>query len=120
MKAALGGARARRAALALATVLAIAAGPLATSAGASAGVSKLTNPKHFFWAIGQSPPGTTGSATNDLIYHGGNAGSGAIGVEVRPSVYLIFWGKQWASGFTTPDTDGTLYTSATLKAYVRS
>ncbi|MGN6378719.1 MAG: hypothetical protein ACTHNU_07185 [Gaiellales bacterium] len=120
MNTALRGAPARRAALAIATALALLAGPLATTAGASAGVSPLTNPKHFFWAMGQSPQGTVNSAANDLIYHGGNAGSGAIGVEVKPSVYLIFWGTQWASGFTTPDTDGTLYTSATLKAYVRS
>ena len=40
------------------------------SAAASA---TTTNPKHFFWAPGQSPQGTVNSVANDLIYHGGNS-----------------------------------------------
>jgi serine protease len=86
----------------------------------SPSAATLTNPKHFFWAPGQSPQGTASSTANDLIYHGGNAGSSAIGVEVKPAVYLIFWGPQWSKGFTTPDTNGKLYSSKTLQTYVKS
>lgn len=31
---------------------------------------------------------------NDLTYHGG---TGGIGVETAPKVYLVFWGSQWSS-----------------------
>ena len=75
---------------------------------ATSGTSPVTNAKHFFWASGQAPTAsTTDSLQNDLIYHGGNVGPGAIGVEQKPAVYLIWWGQPWKSGFTTPDTDGT-------------
>jgi len=90
------------------------------AATAASDTSSLTNPKHFFWAPGQSPTGTVNSLTNDLIYHGGNAGSGAIGVETTPAVYLVYWGTEWANGFTTNDTDGTAYSSKTLQNYVNS
>jgi hypothetical protein len=102
--------------LALAAILAVV---LAGSGGADA---TNTNPKHFFWAPGQSPTlqSTANSLQNDLIYHGGNAGPGAIGVETTPAVYLVFWGPQWAAGFQTADTDGTLYSSKTLQNYVQS
>jgi hypothetical protein len=86
------------------------------SAGAAAGP---TNPKHFFWAPGQ-PQATVASTTNDLIYHGGSLGDGAIGVETKPAVYLVYWGAEWANGFQTADTDGTLYSSKTLQNYVNS
>jgi hypothetical protein len=115
-----GGAPARRLVLAIASALAIFGGPLAATAGSPAGAAALTNPKHFFWAPGQSPQGTVDSTANDLIYHGGNAGSGAIGVEVKPAVYLIYWGPEWAKGFTTPDTNGKPYSSKTLQTYVNS
>jgi hypothetical protein len=103
----------------------VVAGLLLGIAGAVAkpGASdSLTNAKHFFWANGQSSPtGTVAdSAANDLIYHGGNAGSGAIGVETKPAVYLVWWGPQWGKGFTTADTDGKLYSSKTLQTYVDS
>jgi hypothetical protein len=87
---------------------------------ATSDTSTLTNPKHFFWAPGQDPQGTVASTANDLIYHGGNAGSGAIGVETSPAVYLVYWGAEWAAGFQTADSDGTLYSSATLRNYVNS
>jgi hypothetical protein len=80
----------------------------------------LTNPKVFFWAQGQDPTGTAQSAANDVIYHGGNAGTGAIGVETKPAVYLVYWGPAWAKGFTTPDTNGKLYSSKTLQNYLNS
>ena len=81
----------------------------------------VTNAKHFFWAPGQDPSGTVADSTsNDLIWHGGNAGSGAIGVEQNPAVYLVFWGPEWAAGFQTADTDGKLFSSKTLQNYVTS
>src|SRR5437868_3409302 len=97
---------------------------LAVTLGASTAASRtsdLTNPKHFFWAPGQNPAGTVVDSTaNDLIYHGGNAGSGAIGVEQKPAVYLVYWGPQWSKGFTTADTNGKLYSSKTLQTYLNS
>src|SRR5437667_9260475 len=85
---------------------------VALQAGAAS--SGLTNPKHFFWAQSQFPP-SPDALTNDVIYHGGSAGPGAIGVQVKPAVYLVYWGTEWAQGFTTPDTDGTVFTSKTLQ-----
>jgi serine protease len=94
---------------------------IACSLGAAAARSASpTNTKHFFWAPGQSPQGTVTSVANDLIYHGGNLGDGAIGVETKPAVYLVYWGPEWASGFTTADTDGKLFSSKTLQNYVNS
>ncbi|MBV8597640.1 MAG: hypothetical protein JO017_02350, partial [Actinobacteria bacterium] len=82
----------------------------------------LTNAKHFFWAPGQGLDAqtTANSAQNDLIWHGGNVGSGAIGVEQKPAVYLVWWGPQWAQGFQTADTDGKLYSSKTLQNYLQT
>jgi serine protease len=110
---------AARVLLVLAAAIALAG---AIGAGAATSASRdLTNPKHFFWAPGQSPDGTIAdSLGNDLIYHGGNAGSGAIGVEQRPAVYLVYWGPAWASGFQTADVDGKLYSSKTLQTYLDS
>ena len=80
--------------------------------------SGATNEKHFFWAKGASP--NPSSVSNDLLYHGGNAGPGAIGVETTPAIYLIFWGPDWANGFTTADAQGRQYTSQQLQDYVTS
>jgi serine protease len=89
-----------------------------TSSTAAAGPA---NPKHFFWAPGQAPAGTVAdSLQNDLIYHGGNAGAGAIGVQTDPAVYLVYWGPDWATGFQTADSDGKLFSSKTLQNYVNS
>ena len=83
----MGSARFFALALALAAFVAIALG----ASPASSDTAPLTNPKHFFWAPGQNPD-RNGLARNDLIYHGGNAGPGAIGVETKPAVYLVYWG----------------------------
>lgn len=104
-------------------ILAVAAALFLVAGGtASAATAPLTNAKHFFWAPGQNPDATTvaDSASNDLIYHGGNAGAGAIGVEQTPAVYLVWWGPQWAQGFTTEDTSGQMYSSKTLQNYLKS
>ena len=79
-----------------------------------------SNPKHFFWAPGQPNTPNPNSLANDLIYHGGNAGSGAIGVETKPATYLIFWGPAWANGFTTTDAKGQSFTSQQLQNYATS
>jgi hypothetical protein len=79
-----------------------------------------TNPKHFFWAPNQPNTPNPSSLTNDLIYHGGNLGSGAIGVENNPATYLIFWGPDWSNGFTTTDAHGQVFTSQQLQNYVTS
>jgi hypothetical protein len=103
-------------ALAIAAFVAVALG----ASAASSDTAPLTNPKHFFWAPGQDPQGTADSLSNDIIYHGGSVGPGAIGVETTPAVYLVYWGTEWANGFTTPDTDGKLYSSKTLQSYLNS
>jgi hypothetical protein len=95
-----------------AAVLVVALVALGAASAASA------DSKHFFWA-GTTPP-SPDALTNDIIYHGGNAGPGAIGIEKTPAVYLVYWGTEWATGFTTPDTDGTLYSSKTLQNYMNS
>ena len=66
MRVALGNAHLQRAALAIAATLAIAAGPLSATAGTPAGASTLTNPKHFFWAKGQTPPPRPAPATRPM------------------------------------------------------
>jgi hypothetical protein len=88
---------------------------------AAAPADTVTNAKHIFWGIGQDPTGTANSVQNDIIYHGGNVGPGAIGIEKTPAVYLVYWGTEWSTGFTTPDSaTGTLYSSKTLQTYVNS
>jgi len=57
---------------------------------------------------------------SDLIYHGGNAGPGAIGVETKPATYLIFGVLHGPKGFTTTDANGRLYTSQQLQNYITS
>jgi len=101
--------------LALAVAAAL-AGTVGASAGSSDTGAVLTSAKHVFW--GQST--AVDSASSDLIWHGGNAGPGAIGVEQTPAVYLVWWGSEWAAGFQTADTDGTLYSSKTLQNYLNT
>ena len=88
---------------------------------ATSGTSPLTDPS-IFRAQGQAPAASVdaNALQNDLIYHGGNAGAGAIGVEQKPAVYLIWWGPDWKSGFTTEDTSGAMYSSKTLQTYLQS
>jgi len=100
----------RSARLALA-VLALAA--VAALGAAPAGADGVTNPKHFFWGQGSSPQGTVDALSNDIIYHGGSAGPGAIGVEIKPAVYLIYWGPDWVQGFTVTDANGKTFSSKT-------
>ena len=114
----MGAARSAAAVRTALALVAVAAAVVVGSGGAAAAGS--INAKHFFWAPGQSPTGTVASVTNDIIYHGGNAGPGAIGIQKTPAVYLIYWGAEWASGFTTADTNGKLYSSKALQNYLNS
>jgi hypothetical protein len=75
-----------------ACLLLMLAATLALVGSVGASTATNTNPKHFFWAAGQSPQGTVDSVANDIIYHGGNLGDGAVGVQVKPAVYLVYWG----------------------------
>ena len=105
--------------VAAAIAAAIAVGTL--QSGASKADGGPINAKQFFWAQGTTQAASTqDDITNNLIYHGGNAGPGAIGVIEKPKMYLIYWGTQWAQGFQTADTDGTLYSSNQLVNYVNS
>ncbi len=40
----------------------------------------------------RAQPAGGASTANDLFYHGG---TGGIGVETAPKIYLVFWGSQW-------------------------
>lgn len=103
------------------TLALVAVAVLLVGASSASSATGPTNSKHFFWAEGSANAASTqDSLSNDLIYHGGNAGAGAIGVEQKPAVYLIYWGTEWADGFQTADTDGTLYSSKTLQNYVNT
>jgi hypothetical protein len=50
--------------------------------------------RRFHQAHPEARPGQVqaASAGNDLYYHGG---TGGIGVETTPKVYLVLWGSQW-------------------------
>jgi hypothetical protein len=104
----------------IALLAALAAALVCLGGASTAAADGVLNAKHFFWAPGQDPTGTVNSVASDIIYHGGNAGSGAIGVEVKPAVYLVYWGTEWSTGFTSPDDNGALYSSKTLQNYVTS
>ena len=43
-------------------------------------------------ARGANPSSGAASTSNDLSYHGG---TGGIGVETAPKIYLVLWGSQW-------------------------
>ncbi|HWQ01479.1 MAG TPA: hypothetical protein VN449_05110 [Gaiellaceae bacterium] len=93
---------------------------LALGLGVTAAQSESpVNAKHFFWSKDQSTP-TPDQLTSDIIYHGGNAGPGAVGVLTKPYAYLIWWGTEWKDGFKTADTDGKLFSSKTLQTYLNS
>jgi hypothetical protein len=57
----------RRGALLLLAVVATLVIAFGLGASAARSDTTNTNPKHFFWAPGQSPTGTVSSVTNDLL-----------------------------------------------------
>src|SRR5262249_49397340 len=104
-----------------AAAIAVASLAAALQSGTSRADDPPLNPKHFFWAQGTAQAAAIQDEyANNLIYHGGNAGPGAIGVIQKPKMYLVYWGTQWKQGFTTADTDGKLYTSQQLMTYINS
>jgi serine protease len=50
--------------------------------------------KRFREANPLAPPGSVqpAASSSELSYHGG---TGGIGVETAPKIYLVFWGSQW-------------------------
>jgi hypothetical protein len=66
-----------------------ASGVVAASGPAAHGATATTNRPSLM-----RPRGVTraASTTNNLSYHGG---TGGIGVETAPKVYLVLWGSQW-------------------------
>ena len=71
------------------TVLAALIGAVALGVGITAAQSDVvTNGKHFFYAQGSNTP-TPAQAASDIIYHGGNAGPGAVGVLTKPYAYIV-------------------------------
>ncbi|MGH7904647.1 MAG: hypothetical protein ACREPA_11085 [Candidatus Dormibacteraceae bacterium] len=84
-----------------------------SSAGlASSGLPTVVNGKHVMWGAGQGYPSTQQASANNLIYHGGL-------VETKPAVYLVYWGAEWQSGFSTRHGSFT-YTNRTVERYVNS
>ena len=84
----------------------IALRPIGTAA--DTGLSPLVGVDHVLW-----PAGLTQQANaNNLIYHGGL-------VETPPSVYLIFWGPEWSSGFSRT-AGGQTYTQKTVENYIKT
>src|SRR5690242_11782701 len=78
----------------------------------AAGLPTTVHGKHVMWAADQGYPSTDQVAPNNLIYHGGT-------VQTVPSVFIVYWGTEWQSGFTA--THGTFtYTSATIQNYIDS
>jgi hypothetical protein len=57
---------------------------------------------HAFAPIGSRSKPSHGTTSNNLKYGGG---TGGIGVETAPKVYLVLWGSQWSSD---PSGEATL------------
>ena len=95
-------ARVLRAAAVVATLATVAATSVvsqaANSTAAGAGAVTPAPGKVFFWQVGANPtPPSPGDVQNNLLSHGGS-------VEVKPSVYVVFWGPAWKNGFKMTGT----------------
>jgi serine protease len=84
------------------TALALALGPLATGAAASTKPSTMAA-HHMGVKPAKPQPKPAGTP---LTYQGG-------AVETTPAVYIVYWGKQWSTGFSTGG-----YTSAQAQTYM--
>jgi serine protease len=99
----------RRARLALGIAAAAGAILLGTPASSASGtLSPTLNGIHVMWPAGVA----SAPSPNNLIYHGGL-------VETPPSVYLVYWGPMWASGFSQ-SAGGFTYTNKTVENYLNS
>lgn len=102
--------RARTVALALTSSLS--AVVVSSASLSAAGLPRVVDGKHVMWAADQGYPSTDQSSANNLIYHGGT-------VQTVPAVFIVYWGTEWATGFTA--TDGAFtYTSATIQNYINA
>ena len=83
------------------------------STGFAAGLPREVNGKHVMWAAGQGYPAASDQASaNNLIYHGGL-------VETVPAVYIVYWGTEWQTGFSTTH-GGFTYTSQAAQNYIEA
>jgi hypothetical protein len=104
----------------IATCVVLAAAFAAGAALTASGAARSSAPpaQEYLLARGLgAPPGPPGGP---LYWRGGNAGTGAIGLETQPAVYLVWWGRQWRRGFPIRDTDGRVFSSRALQRYVRA
>jgi serine protease len=56
--------------------------------------SVLIHPTVGAAAAAHASHGRPGGGSNNLYYHGG---TGGIGVETAPKIYLVLWGSQWSN-----------------------
>jgi hypothetical protein len=84
--------------------------PLIASATVTPDLSPNVGSAHILWTKGHY---TSDAQTdpNQLLYHGGT-------VETKPAVYLVFWGPEWANGFSVTAGSYT-YTAQTAETYLR-
>src|SRR2546423_11672473 len=72
-----------------------------TSAQAAPPTSNRAHTKHLM----KGRAGTTSTSAGPMVYGGGP-------IVATPRVYLVFWGPEWQTGFTTG-----VYSSATAQTY---
>jgi hypothetical protein len=94
----------------IATVATAVLTPLVASATVTPNLSPNVGSAHILWTANHY---TSDAQTdpNQLIYHGGT-------VETKPVVYLVFWGPEWANGFSVP-VGAYTYTNRTAESYLR-
>jgi len=85
-------------------------------ANASTGATNLSAHARVFRPVGQPQGGTSGAirkaqaagSSNNLMYNGGH-------VLTSPGAFIIYWGSQWSTGFSTGG-----YSSSKAQTYVNS
>src|ERR1700686_2584982 len=83
--------------------------PLIASATVTPNLSPNVGSVHILWTKEKDTSDAQTNA-NQLIYHGG-------AVETKPAVYLVFWGPEWANGFSVTAGSYT-YTNRTAETYL--
>jgi hypothetical protein len=89
------------AAMVAATMMACGASPQDSSGDPGEALESVAGSPtvHVMPPLGQSVADEVGvdgvaSTSNDLSYHGG---TGGVGVETAPRLYIVFWGSQWSA-----------------------
>ena len=80
---------------------------LVALAAATAAATASADAKHMFWGQGTGLAPDPNAIANDLIYHGGSAGAGAIGIQKAPAVYLVYWGPSGRTASPPPTPTGS-------------